>query len=569
MENVILYITLLVIIALTVFVIGREINRQIIKVARQRELRTIFTNITHELLTPLTVVSASVDHLREEAPAYDYDYNVMQLNIQRMVRLLQQILETSRAEAGELKLKVAQGDVMRYIHETALCMEPLMRKKDMRFSVKCQPESMMGWIDTDKLDKIVYNLLSNAAKYTDEHGEVALRVSTNSTYDHISIRVSDTGSGLSEAQQKRLFQRFYDGDYRSHETIGNGLGLAITRDLVALHGGTIACDSQKGHGTTFTVSLPINKESFAADQIDEEQKDGFTIPQQTIVNFKAQVPDVNSEALLLPTGEGAAGSVLIVEDNVELLMLMKQWLKSHYRVLTAINGRKALEVLGKTRVDLVVTDVMMPQMDGYELTRAIRSNAQHSSLPVLMLTARTHDEDRKEALLAGADDFLSKPFRLSDLRQRIDSIITGSQQPSASMAQTGTAGTAETKHKPTAEELFLEKARQCVLTHLDDPDYDRDSFAADMNAGGSSLYNKVRAITGSNVVTFIRHIRMAEAQRIAAEDPTIRISDLAWRVGFRDPKYFATIFKRQFGLTPREYIDSLAPRENVTNVEKK
>ena len=180
----------------------------------------------------------------------------MQLNIERMVRLLQQILETSKSQSGELKLRVAQGDVMRYIQQTALCIEPLMAKNHLDFSVSCQPESMMGWIDTDKLDKIIYNLLSNAAKYTPKKtARYCLDVRTNKNYDRIIIKVRDNGIGIPKEKQSHLFRRFYDGDYRQMQTFGTGLGLSLTRDLVFLHGGDINCESEEGEGTTFTVVL--------------------------------------------------------------------------------------------------------------------------------------------------------------------------------------------------------------------------------------------------------------------------------------------------------------------------
>ena len=192
------------------------------------QMSAIYTNITHELLTPLTVISASVDRLRLTAPDHEQDYDLMQLNIDRMVRLLQQILETSKSQSGELKLKVAQGDVMRYIQQTALCIEPLMAKKGLDFKIQCTPESMMGWIDTDKLDKIIYNLLSNAAKYTQgENGKVMLQVRTSRKFDHIIINVSDNGIGIPQDKMKKLFHRFYDGEYRRQQTLAPVWGLHL------------------------------------------------------------------------------------------------------------------------------------------------------------------------------------------------------------------------------------------------------------------------------------------------------------------------------------------------------
>jgi len=515
----------------------------------------IFTNITHELLTPLTVISASVDHLREEIPDYEHDYEMMQMNIQRMVRLLQQILETSKSQAGELKLKVVHGDVMRYIHDTAYCLEPLMSKKGLKFTIQCNPQSMMGWIDTDKLDKIIYNLLSNAAKYT-EKGEVSLDVQTSRHFDHIYIKVRDTGSGIPKDKMKHLFSRFYDGDYRNHKTIGTGIGLALTRDLVHLNRGTIHCESQEGAGTTFTVKLPIIKEAFTKEQIDETHKTDFSIPQNALIDFKAPIYDINASDF---TGESSGEDhykILIVEDNLDLLMMIQHVLRSYYHVYVAKNGKEALDIVYKTAIDLIVSDVMMPEMDGLELTETLKYDPNYQHLPIILLTARTQEEEEQEALQLGADEYLTKPFRLRDLKLRIDNIIENRKR-----AQPETAQKPEEKqeeHQQTPEEAFLQKARECVLQHLDDSDYDRDTFASDMGASASTLYNKIRAASGMNVSTFIRDVRMTEARKMAEANPNMRVSDLAYRVGFQDPKYFSLCFKKQFGMLPKEFMESLS-----------
>ena len=236
LQTIIIIISASVLVGL--FFLGREVFQRSVQMRNRLQMNAIYTNITHELLTPLTVISASVDRLRDQEPGYEQDYSRMQLNIERMVRLLQQILETSKSQSGELKLLVSQGDVMQYIQNTALCIEPLMAKKGLEFTIECTPKSMMGWIDTDKLDKIIYNLLSNAAKYTSEKGKVMLQVNTNKKYDHIIIKVSDNGIGIPQDKMKKLFSRFFDGAYRQQQTIGTGLGLALTRELVFLHGTT-------------------------------------------------------------------------------------------------------------------------------------------------------------------------------------------------------------------------------------------------------------------------------------------------------------------------------------------
>ena len=557
--RIILILAILVILTI-VILFGRNVYRRSVRVRRQLQMGQIFTNITHELLTPLTVISASVDQLREDVPEHDKEYDLMQMNIQRMVRLLQQILETSKSQAGELKLVVAQGDVMQYIYNTALCLQPLMDKKHLQFSIECNPQSMMGWIDTDKLDKIIYNLLSNAAKYTNE-GEVSLQVWTSRNYDYIYIKVRDTGSGIPKDKMKNLFQRFYDGEYRQHKTIGTGLGLALTRDLVHLHNGTISCESEEGKGTTFNIKIPITKESFRPDQIDEKHEIDITMPKEVIVDATPMTPDVNSMNSEMMSSDllvDDAYRILVVEDNPELLMLMHHILKSQYRVLVAKNGKEALKIVHKTPLDLIVSDVMMPEMTGLELTRELKEDPNYSYLPIILLTANTQEEDEKEALKIGADEYLTKPFRLGDLRLRIDNIIENRRRALQDFAQrTSENGDDQPEIVLTPEQLFLEKALNCVHEHLDDTEYDRDAFAADMGASSSTLDNKLRAITGMNVTTFIRDVRMKEARRLAEKDPSMRVSDLAYKVGFQDPKYFSTCFKKYFGVQPKEFMDSL------------
>ena len=554
-------VILLLIIAAAVglFFLGRELFQRGVRMKNRLQMSAIYTNITHELLTPLTVISASVDRLRLTAPDHEQDYDLMQLNIDRMVRLLQQILETSKSQSGELKLKVAQGDVMRYIQQTALCIEPLMAKKGLDFKIQCTPESMMGWIDTDKLDKIIYNLLSNAAKYTQgENGKVTLQVRTSRKFDHIIINVSDNGIGIPQDKMKKLFHRFYDGEYRRQQTFGTGLGLALTRELVFLNGGTIDCQSEEGKGTTFTVTLPIRKEAFASSQIDETHKVDINQAHSAILDIatrmhQQEIAEVEPE----DNADSDAYHLLVVEDNVELLMLMTQLLSSKYHVKTATNGKEALEIIHKEELDIIISDVMMPVMDGLELTQELKNDPNYQHLPIILLTAKTQDENRAEALQLGADSYVTKPFKLSDLELRINNIVENRKRIKEEFINQG-AVFQKTDEEPSPDDLFLKQAMECVHQHLNDSDYDREAFAADMGASSSKLYNKLRALTGMNVSSFIRDIRLKEAMRMAKQNPQLRVSDLAYSVGFKDPKYFATCFKKEFGVQPSEYIESLS-----------
>lgn len=558
-------IIILLSIALIVvfYLIGRTLYRRSVRIRNQLQMGYVFTNITHELLTPLTIVAASVERLRKTAPEHGRDYDLMELNITRVVRLLQQILETSKSQAGELKLRVSHGDVMAYIRETALTIEPLMAKKGLEFTVHCKPESMLGWIDTDKLDKIIFNLLSNAVKYTGENGKVIVDVSTNSRYDKVVIRISDNGMGIASDKMKHLFTRFYDGEYRKSATFGTGIGLALTHDLVYLHKGTIHCQSFEGQGTTFIVELPIKKNAFSSSQIDESHQINPAVPHSNIIDLASTLDKSANEEASTPLpaidDDEEAYTLLIVEDNVELLMLMKQLLQQHYHVLTASNGVEALDVVKAHELDLIVSDVMMPEMDGNELTTRLKENPDYSHLPIILLTAKTQEEDRQESLILGADDYITKPFKMGDLQLRINNIIENRKRIRHIFQQQSTEENIERikAMATSADNVFIERAIQCLNDHLSDSDYDRDAFARDMGASASTLYNKLRAVTGMNVSGFIRNHRIKVACRLAQEDPNLRVSDIAYQVGFKDPKYFATSFKKEMGVQPSEYFEQL------------
>lgn len=539
--------------------IGRWLYLRSVRLRNRLQMSYLFTNITHELLTPLTILAALTEQLRTTHPEGKQELDLMELNINRIMRLLQQILETSKSQEGELKLLVSYGDVMNYITETARCTEPLMRRKGLTFTINCKPESMMGWIDTDKVDKIIFNLLSNAAKYTPEGGWVTLDVATNRHYNHVTIRVSDNGTGIPKDKMRHLFSRFYDGDYRRNQTFGTGLGLSLTRDLVYLHKGTIDCKSTEGQGTTFTIDLPISKEIFSPSQIDDKNNIQVKVPSGNILDLPLNEPKEMSDESQYPILDSEARTVLIVEDNQELMMLMHQLLRTKYHVLTASNGVEALDVIRRNDLDIIVSDVMMPQMDGYELTRRIKGDEETSHLPVILLTAKVQDEDQQEALRAGADDYIPKPFKIKDLQLHIDNIVENRQRihrvPNAKEEENETKD--EVSKPLTMDEEFLQRATNCIYEHLDDADYDRDTFAADMGASASTLYNKLRTLTGMNVTAFIRDIRLKAACRLARENPGLRVSDIAYRVGFKDPKYFATTFKKEMGMQPKEYFEHL------------
>ena len=515
-----------------------------------------FTNITHELLTPLTIISATVDELKTQAPSHNDLYTVMNSNIQRLIRLLQQILEFRKAETGNLKLRVSPGDIAAFVKNAAESFQPLVKKRKIHFSFLCDPESMIGYFDMDKLDKILYNLLSNAAKYNKEDGFIQVSLSYDETdKDFVLLKIKDNGKGISKEKQKNLFKRFYEGDYRKFNTIGTGIGLSLTKDLVELHEGTISVESEVDHGTEFMVRIPIERSYYDEEQIDDE---AISLMQNS-VNYEDTQEDADVETQEVTI---KANTILLVEDNGELLHLMTKLLSREYNVFTAQNGKEGIAVLEKEDVDLIVSDVMMPEMDGIEFCQYIKNKFETSHIPVVLLTAKNKEEDRVEAYESGADGFISKPFNLSVLHARISNLLRSRERMGKDFKKQLVFEAKELNYT-SVDEDFLQRAIDCVHRHLDDPDFDQAKLLEEMYMAKSTFFRKLKSLTGLTYVSFIRNIRMKAACRIMEEKKNIRISELAYAVGYNDPRYFSNSFKKEFGMQPSEYMERFTSNGTV------
>ena len=508
-----------------------------------------FTNITHELLTPLTIISATVDELKTQAPSHNDLYTVMNSNIQRLIRLLQQILEFRKAETGNLKLRVSPGDLAAFVRTGTESFKPLVKKRKIHFSLLCDPESIVGYFDIDKLDKIMYNLLSNAAKYNKEDGFIQVTLSYDEEdREFVLLRVKDNGKGISREKQATLFKRFYEGDYRKFNTIGTGIGLSLTKDLVTLHGGTISVESEVDHGTEFIVRIPIERSYYDEEQIDDE----VISLRQTAIDYEDTPEDVIAEVQELAT---KANSILLVEDNEELLNLMTKLLGREYNVFTAENGKEGIIVLENEDVDLIVSDIMMPEMDGIEFCKYVKGHLEISHIPVILLTAKNKEEDRAEAYEIGADAFISKPVNLTVLHARIRNLLKYKARMAHDFKNQIVFEVKDLNYT-SLDEDFIQRAINCVNNHLEDPNFDQAQFADEMLTSKSTLYKKLKSLAGLNTSSFIRNVRLKAACRIMEEKGiNIRVSELAYAVGFNDPKYFSSCFKKEFGMLPSEYIE--------------
>lgn len=529
-----------------------ELRMREIEKAKAEELNhaklQFFTNITHELLTPLTIISATVDELKMQAPTHNDLYSVMNSNIRRLIRLLQQILEFRKAETGNLKLRVSPGDIASFLKRETESFEPLVKKRKIHFSVLCDPESIIGYFDTDKLDKILYNLLSNAAKYNKEGGFIQVTLSYDENKDCVLLKVKDNGKGISKERQKTLFKRFYEGDHRKFNTIGTGIGLSLTKDLVELHEGTISVVSEVNAGAEFIVRIPIDRSYYRDEQIDDEA----ILPMQHTMTAGEMTDDTEETER---KEEVKAHSILVVEDNEELLQLMVKLLSREYNVFRAENGKEGVTILENEDIDLIVSDVMMPEMDGIEFCKYVKGNLEISHIPVILLTAKNKEEDRAEAYEVGADAFIAKPFNLAVLHARIRNLLKYKERMARDFKNQLVFEITDLNYT-SLDEDFIQRAINCVNSHLADATFDQTRFAEEMLTSKSTLYKKLKSLTGLNTSGFIRNVRLKAACRIMEEKGNnLRVSELAYAVGFSDPKYFSACFKKEFGLLPTEYIE--------------
>lgn len=539
-----------------------------VKTRNSLQMGVILTNITHELLTPLTVISATIYKLKERAPQYEEDYLVMDNNINRTTRLLRQILEVRKSQAGQLHLLVSRRNLISFIEEACENIRPMAEHQKVTLSLEKPKAEGMAWFDADKMDKIIYNLLSNAIKYNKVGGKIDVSLSLSK--EQAVITIADNGIGMSKEKMKHLYTRFFDGDYRKQNMPGTGIGLSLTHDLVKLHHGDIQCESQEGKGTTFTITLPIRKSAYAPDEIDNSDKPNAVnqeaIRQASQETEQESQPASEDKPKLAPVRQSIfirknASKILVVEDNEELLALMLQVLSKNYHVFTAKNGKQAMNIIMKEKLDLVVSDVMMPIMDGIELIKQLKSDKSFWQLPIILLTAKNKEEDKTEAYAVGADAYITKPFKFDELEVRINALLANRKkmiekiQAEVSLQTSTENETQAALHLSNPDQAFITRATEVVMQHLADGDYNRESFAKDMAMGESTLYNKVKATTGQTVIAFITSIRLKEAQRIIQSNPNILISDVATQVGFNTPKYFSKCFKKEFDIFPKEYAE--------------
>jgi signal transduction histidine kinase/ligand-binding sensor domain-containing protein/DNA-binding response OmpR family regulator len=509
-----------------------------------------YANISHEFRTPLTLILGPVEKLILKTKDEDglKQANLIKGNAKRLLNLINQLLDLSRLEAGKLKLNASPGNIAQFVKGLVMEFESIAEQKDISLKIIMEKENIEAYFDKEKLEKIVTNLMSNAFKFTPSGGRVTVKLS-ETTSNQVEIIIRDSGIGIPKGELTKIFDRFYqvDGSYtREHE--GTGIGLALTKELVELHKGNIFVDSEEGHWTEVKLLFLLGREHLKDDEIiepaDFEMRKIENAEELTKGNSEAE--DLLNENLIDKT------IVLIVEDNADVREYIKDALKEIYHVEEAANGEQGLKKAEKFIPDLIVSDIMMPRMDGYELTRQLRQNDKTSHIPIILLTAKSDKDSKLQGLGLGADDYLVKPFDSDELLARIKNLIETRRMLQEKFGIVTAAVQKPDKTRLNClDEQFMNRILSVIDEHLAEEEFSIEEFGKDVGMSRSQMHRKLKALTGKSASVYLRSVRLAKAKQMI-EEKKGTISEISYQVGFSSPAYFSRCFKEEFGHAPSE-----------------
>ena len=552
----VLYVLIAIILILTVSGIIVYITNLKRKVTLEQQLTDLklrfFTDISHELRTPLTLISGSIEEIVERGQLQKSGTENMQVarrNVNRMLRLVNQILDFRKIQGRKMKLSIEQGDVVALCRQVGENFTQLAHERSIHFRLIPDTPEIRCYTDMDKLEKILFNLLSNAFKYTADGKSITMAVRMESGCLFVSVR--DEGKGMDLRKIDNLFGRF-ETFGKTDPNRSTGIGLSLVKEFVDLLHGTIQPESIPGQGTVFTVTLPCTYEAYAADSMAE-----FVLNDEVKFEYPVEVQ--------LSRQEEKERSILIIEDNDELRRFLAMILRDCYHVLEAGDGRQGLEIIGRELPDLIVSDVMMPEMDGIELLAAVKVNRDTSHIPVILLSAKASVDDRVRGLEYGADDYIAKPFNSAYLKARIESLIRQRSSLAAYYLGSSLKDSDKTEKKqpdvkleqvlesvPSFNNTFIQEVIRLVDENLQNPDFKIDDLAETMNMSRAVFYRKIKTFTGASPIDLVKEMRLKRALELLDAD-TYSLSEVAYQSGFSSPQYFSRVFKEQMQCTPNEY----------------
>jgi signal transduction histidine kinase/DNA-binding response OmpR family regulator len=515
-----------------------------------------FANISHEFRTPLSLIISPVEDKLRAGSVTEEDKGFLKLvsrNARQLLNLVNQLLDLTKLEAGKMELIVKKGDLAEWFHVLMASFDSLAESKKINFTKSISLTEQENWFDAGKVEMIVNNILFNAFKFTPAQGTVSFSVTQEEATGKLTIRVSDTGPGIPAREQQYLFTPFHQAtNLNDDQHRGTGLGLSLVKELVTLYHGHLHFESTEGKGTTFTITLLTRVEELAHAKIIDLPADTTTLLSH--IHSHESVPVEEDDESLEEAEHLKAETVLIIEDNADLRKFIASTLGG-YSVLTASDGEEGFGLAAEHIPDLIISDVMMPKMNGIALAEKIKSDERTSHIPVILLTAKADLESRLEGLKTGADDYLAKPFSTEELSIRVHNLIDQRKKlaekfkSSFGVAPATAVTSAPAPKVHSLDDRFLEKARQVVEANIDNPQFGVEQFAESMNLSRAQLFRKLKAIIGMSPNEFINDLRLQRAaEMIKAKTDTV--SQIAYSVGFSEQSYFAKRFKKKFGVTP-------------------
>lgn len=524
----------------------KEIEKERIQELEQVKTH-FFTNISHELRTPLTLITSPLEKYFLSNASLNKDQktkiNSIYQNAQKLLRLINQLLDLSKIESGNVQPVVEKHDLVRQLHSIKQSFDAYAQQKQIKLKWDAPVESMFVYYDADIIEKCVTNLLSNAFKFTPEDGIIGIRLELHKVYkgasesiNRVSIHVSDTGKGISAEHRQHIFDRFYQIPEKV-DRVGTGVGLSLCKELIEVHRGSIEVQSDLGAGSDFKIQFPVTLEAFDPAWVKSGSKEVKELQSQLVDS--AQVIQQEKQILL------------IVEDHAEMRAFIREIFEGTFQVIEADRGETGLEMALTYLPDVVITDWMMPGMSGVNLCKQIRKNAKTSHIPVVILTSKSSQESQIEGMQSGADDFISKPFHADILELRVAKLLEAKERLRKSWQDS--VLNQDLQQAFVFEDEFLSKATQVVIEHLEEADFDVEHLEQAMDMSKMQLYRKLKMLTSLAGNEFIRSIRLQQA-RLLLEKGSLNVSEVAYQVGFNDPAYFTRAFKKQYGHSPKTFI---------------
>ncbi|MFA9392135.1 MAG: two-component regulator propeller domain-containing protein [Prolixibacteraceae bacterium] len=531
------------------------------KVKKSEELDLLrmrfFTNISHDLKTPLTLIIAPIEQLlkTEAEETKKYQLRTIHRNATRLLKLINQIMDLRKQETGNLKLNLDHGEINAFVKNIADSYEDIVKQRKIKFIYTPCPVNINTAFDHDKLDKIIFNLLSNAFKYTPENGVIEIRIELKNSMDlenkdekgtiitspkAIAISVVDSGIGIAHEECSKIFERFYQIKHSSdHKQEGTGIGLSLANDFAKLHGGWIEVESEPDKGSIFTLLFPSS-----GGQFIENISTSMNIEED-------ELSDEIDNQLQIELQTSNKQTILVVEDNYDLRDYLVNLLSINYHVLAASDGEEGIELAENKIPDIIIADIMMPKLDGIEMLKVLKRNIRTNHIPFILLTAKSSDMDRLNGLKEGADDYITKPFNIDILETRIKNLLAIRKNLKEKYIRHLKLDPKDVEIE-NEDEKFLRKALRIVEENIENSEFSVEVFALEMGLSRVHLYRKLHALIEESPVDFIKRIRLKRAAQLLSESQ-MNVSEVCYAVGFKNPVYFAKCFKKEYKMLPSDY----------------